>query len=581
MRTETRIGALIFACSGLLAACSGPSPRDLDVLRIAVEAAPGSVDPRRSVDATASRISGLVHAGLVRPGADGRPEPWLAESWQAAGPLAWRFRLRPGLRFHDGTPLSAADVAATFRAVLDPETASPKRAALGALESVEVLDDRTVEFRLATVDTSFFETAGLGILPAGLAARAYDPDVALPGAGPYRIETIGEAFETVGLVAAATYFEGAPAIRRIEFRVVPDAVMRVLELRHGSIDLVQNAIDPDNVAWLAANEAGLEILRTPYDAYQYLGMNHEHPVLGRRIVRRAIAHAIDREAIVRNLLCDQARVATGLLPPHHWAHESKVPTYAYDPEKARRLLARAGWGPDAEGNPRLHLVYKTTNQEVRRRIAEALADQLARVGIAVDVRSYEWGTFYGDVRAGAFHLYALSWVGIADPDIYRTVFHSAEIPPRGNNRGRYRDPVMDRLTERARGAAAGRRKTLVARIERRAARRLPYVPLWWPEQVIVASRRLLDFQPSPSGDLLPLASARLSATTRSATVRAPTAPALATSRSASSLASAGFSTAARSSAVSSSSPRMTDSTRPTPMLLGASDRKSERRSSPP
>ncbi|MFT4569920.1 MAG: peptide/nickel transport system substrate-binding protein [Hyphomicrobiaceae bacterium] len=509
LRTELTLSAVLCL---LVTACGGsPTHFPPNHLRVAIEAAPGSVDPRRSVDAHSSRISGLVHASLARTGDDGRPIAWLATGWQRTGRLSWRFHLRRHVRFHDGTKFDADDVVATYRAVLNPDWASPKRASLGALAGVRRVDSFTVEFTLVQPDAAFMEIATIGILPAEIATKPPAPTAILPGTGPYRIESITDGFERVRLVANPHYFAGQPSIEEIEFRVVPDSVMRTLELRHGSVDFVQNAIDPDNVAWLAENEPGLAISETPYDAYQYLGVNHEHPALGDVRVRRAIAHALGRRAIVQHLLAGQARVADRLLPSHHWAHTGKVRQYRHNPKRAARLLDRAGY-PDPDGpggRPRLSMIYKTTNQELRRRIGEAFTADLAEIGIDLEMRSYEWGTFYGDVRAGAFHLYSLAWVGIADPDLYRTIFHSEQTPPAGNNRGRYRDPIMDRLTERARSAEDSVRKSIVARIQRRAARRLPYIPLWWPNQVIVASRRLVDFSPSPSGDLLGLASARL------------------------------------------------------------------------
>jgi peptide/nickel transport system substrate-binding protein len=182
----------------------------------------------------------------------------------------------------------------------------------------------------------------------------------------------------------------------------------------------------------------------------------------------------------------------------------------HDPARARRLLDRAGFrDPDGAGPlPRFRLIYKTSTQVGRRRLAEAIQAELGAVGIAVDIRPYEWGTLYADVRSGNFELCALAWVGIGDPDLYYLAFHSAMTPPRGYNRGYYRSNVMDRLTARARTTLdAAERRRLYARVQRRAARDLPVVPLWWEDRVVVQSRRLDGFEPTPSGDLRGLATA--------------------------------------------------------------------------
>lgn len=492
--------------------CQPPKQPSPSTLRVAIEAAPSSLDPRRSIDAFSSRISGLVHAGLLRDGPDGHPRPWLASEFEQTSPTQWVFQLRPGLRFHDGTALTTDDVVATFRSVIEPDSTSPKKAALASLLSVTADNAQRVVFDLKEEDAGFLEAASMGILPASVARQTAElTPTAMLGAGPYRLASASDDFEFIHLEASTHYWDEQANIQNIEFRVVPDAVMRTLELRHGSIDFVQNSVDPDNVVWLAENQSDLVVTIAPYDAYQYLGINHRHPVLSDLRVRRAIAHAIDRESIIKYLLAGHAEPASGMLPPHHWGYYEKVRSYKFSPRRARRLLDQAGLlDPDGAGpEPRLRLVYKTTNLEVRRRIAEVLASQLAEVGIELEIRSYEWGTFFGDIRRGDFHLFSLAWVGITDPDIMRSVFHSELTPPAGNNRGYYANTRIDKLTEKARSGNQADRRKVLNRIQRATARQLPYVPLWWPAQVIVASNRLVGFQPSPSGDLLPLASAKL------------------------------------------------------------------------
>ena len=183
-----------------------------------------------------------------------------------------------------------------------------------------------------------------------------------------------------------------------------------------------------------------------------------------------------------------------------------------DLARARRLLDRAGW-PDPDGDgpaPRFRIVYKASSIPVRRRLAEAIQAQLAAVGIAVDVRTYEWGTLYADMRAGRFELAAMSWVGVADPDLYFMTLHSSMVPPAGLNRGRYASPAMDRLTARGRSVTdPAVRRRIYARVQRRAAHDLPVIPLWWEDRVVVRTTRLVGFEATPSGELRSLASARL------------------------------------------------------------------------
>jgi peptide/nickel transport system substrate-binding protein len=234
-------------------------------------------------------------------------------------------------------------------------------------------------------------------------------------------------------------------------------------------------------------------------------------------VRRALAHALDRETLVAHLLKGQARVADGLLPPENWAYSKRKRRYGYDPNRAVRLLDRAGVvDPDGSGpRPRITLSYKTTTQDLARRTAEAIAGQLAAVGVRLDISSYEWATFFEDIRRGSFQLYSLQWVGITDPDLYRQVLHSGMRPPLGSNRTHYESRRVDRLTERATVALErSTRRRLYARVQRREARDLPYLPLWWPERIVVSTKRLSGFEPAASGDFFNLYRSRLISSAR-------------------------------------------------------------------
>jgi peptide/nickel transport system substrate-binding protein len=473
---------------------------------VALPSEPQSLDPRFGSDANSARLADLLHVALTRPDETGRRRPELAESWEMTDPRTFVFHLRRDFRFWDGSPVTATDVRATYEAIRDPAMASPKRAALAMLAGVETPDDATVVMRLTEPFAPFLDTTGIGILPA---RRARDPNEVADGAGPFRL-VAAERGDRLVLAPNPGYPGGPPAIDPLVVRIVPDEVVRVLELRRGGIHLLEDAPEPEMVAWLGAMPH-LAVERTAGTSFAYVAMNLRDPRLADRRVRQAIALALDRDALIAFLLGGAARKATGLLAPEHWAYAPVAPA-RYDPGRARRLLDRAGY-PDPDGpgpRPRFRLVYKTSNQLGQRRLAEAIQAALATVGIAVDVRSYEWGTLYADVRNGRFELCALTWVGVGDPDLYRLVLHSTMRPPAGYNRGGYASPVMDRLTERGmRTVAADARRPIYARIQRRAAHDLPVLPLWWEDRVVIASRRLHGFAPAPDGDLRSLARARV------------------------------------------------------------------------
>ncbi len=478
---------------------SRPSPQTLVV---GLESSPTTLDPRYATDATSSRIGRLLFRSLLRLDSNFRYVPDLAERWQVKDPLTYIFFLRPGIVFHNGIPLTSEDVKATYTAILDPVFHSPKREALSVIEAIDTPDPLTIVFHLRETNAPFLEAALLGVLPRELAITPPSEVERLIGAGPFRL--IHFVPDTEVILSRDPLYTPHPArLEQVVFKIVPDGTVRALELKKGGLHFVQNGIEPDVVPWLQ-ERAGLEVLRSPGTSFQYLGMNLRDPRLQDRRVRQAIALAIDRQAVIRYLLKGFALPATGLLPPSHWAYEPEVQTHPHDPFKARALLDKAGY-PDPDGLgplPRFRLSYKTTTVDLRRRIAEAFQEQLAQVGIALDIRTYEWGTFYADIRKGNFHLYSLAWVGINDPDIYYAVFHSRMTPPQGNNRGFYLHPRIDTLTEVGRRTLDRReRGRIYSEVQKLIAEDLPYIPLWWTTNVVVKDKRVKGFVPHPSGDL--------------------------------------------------------------------------------
>jgi peptide/nickel transport system substrate-binding protein len=281
-----------------------------------------------------------------------------------------------------------------------------------------------------------------------------------------------------------------------EFLHVPDPTVRVLKLLRGEIDMVQNDLPPELIAYLFKN-GGVQVLRSRGSNFTYLGFNLNDGVVGRLGVRQAIAHALDREAIIKYVLGDAARPATALLPPDHWAGNPILAPYRYDPARARALLKEEGF--DSKNPARI--TYKTSSDPFRIRLATIIQRQLAQVGIDVDLRSYDWGTFYGDIKAGRFQMFSLTWVGIKTPDIFHTVFHSSAVPPNGANRGRFMSAVADRMIETAEASSNLETQTKHYRdLQAYLLEQLPYVPLWYEDHVFVARRDIVGYTLAVDGD---------------------------------------------------------------------------------
>jgi peptide/nickel transport system substrate-binding protein len=217
---------------------------------------------------------------------------------------------------------------------------------------------------------------------------------------------------------------------------------------------------------------------------------------GNIAVRRAVAHAIDRQSVIQRILKGLAEPATGPLPPASGFYEGAVEKYGYDPEMAKKILDEAGFtDPDGPGPAmRFTLRYSTSQNELRRRVAEVFQWQLAKVGIGLDIRSYEWGAFYADIKKGNFQIFSMTWVGVADPDILRYMFHSASIPPDGANRGRYKNATLDGLLSAGVTAQGEGRVHAYSAAQKIIAHDLPYVPLWRPVNVAALDRRVREFR---------------------------------------------------------------------------------------
>jgi peptide/nickel transport system substrate-binding protein len=282
--------------------------------------------------------------------------------------------------------------------------------------------------------------------------------------------------------------------------VVPDATTRALELRKGSADIAINALTADTVFALRDDPA-LAIMTTPGTIYAYLAFNLRDPILRDVRVRQAIAYAIDRESIIHYLLRDLARPADSVLPQQHWAYDGDVARYPHDPQRARSLLDQAGYAAGNDGY-RFHLNMKTSTEESTRLLTAVLQQQLREVGIALDIRSFEFATFYADITRGAFQLFSLRWIGgNEDPDIFEHVFASTSTPPKRANRGNYSNPEVDRLIDDARASVDRQRlKADYDRIQQIVARELPYINLWYSDNVLVHSRRLRNLHLSSSGN---------------------------------------------------------------------------------
>jgi len=498
---------LLFA----VACSSAKRPRDRVVL--AIEAPPETLDRRMALSLNAMRIAALVTPGLTRIDETGRAVPDLAASFEATDDRTWTFHLREGLVFSDGTPLTSADVAATFRSVLDPALGSPHRGALSYIDAVDAPDPATVIFRLSRPFGAMPVDATFGVIPSEAAGvdRLEVQRLRPVGAGPYVVSS-WDGGDTI-LLDPNPLHRGGPPPSALEIRTVRDETTRILELRKGRVDLLLGSVSAPLLPALR-DEASLRVEVGPGAGVSYLLFQNEDPILSRRDVREAIALALDREALARFKLKGAARVADSLFRPEHWAHAPDLDARSRDLAGAGRLLDAAGLPDPADGGPRLRVTLKTSTDRFRRSIALAMASQLAEAGIEARVQSMEWGTLMSDLKRGNFQLAVLKWPAVIDPDLLRLAYHSGSIPSEatawgGGNRMRYRNPALDALLDEARELAdPAERRVRYARAQAILSRDLPALPLFYEDAVGLSSRGVEGFVVDPQGSLESLARVR-------------------------------------------------------------------------
>jgi peptide/nickel transport system substrate-binding protein len=493
-RLKGTIAAVVLGLT--LAGCARGRP-DGEAIVVALTNSPVNLDPRVAADESSQKAHQLLYSTLVKIADDLRIVPDVATSLERTDPITYVATLRPGVLFHNGRELTSEDVVYTFGSFLDPAFRG-RSGAYRLLKSVHARDRYTVVFTLKEPFASFPINLVMGIVQAG----SGDANARTPiGTGPYRLKQFTQDDRLV-LEPFDRHYAGRPANTGIVLKVVPDDTMRGLELRNGTVDLVVNDLAPD-IAWQLREEGDLGVATAPGSDYAYVGLNLRDPILGHSEVRRAIGFAIDREAIVTYLRRGFASVAVGIVPPMSWAFERNVFDFTHDPAKARTLLDTAGY-PDPDGDgplPRFHLSLKTSTSEVYRVQAAAIQHDLARVGIAVDVKSTELQTLFADVLRGNFQLYTLQWVGVTDPDMLRRVYHSRQTPPAGLNRVFYSNADVDRAIDAAASAIDDEaRRALYARAQQLIAGDVPYVSLWYKTNIAVFQRDITGVRLSPIAD---------------------------------------------------------------------------------
>ena len=468
--------------------------------------------PLLSTDSTSHGIASMIYNGLVKYDKDLNIVGDLARYWDISEDgLVITFHLRKGVKWHDGHPFTAGDVLFTYQVTIDPGTPTAYSGDFLKVKKAEVLDDHT--FRV-TYDRPFapaLTSWSASILPGHLLKEKDITSTPLSrrpvGTGPYMFKE-WKTGQKIVLISNPDYFEGRPYIDGYIMRIIPDTATMFLELRAKGIDRMN--LTPLQYARQTENRVfrrNFNKYRYPSFSYTYLGYNLKNPLFKEKYVRQAISYAINKEEIIQGVLLGLGRVATGPFTPNTWVYNPRVKKYPYNPQKARHLLAEAGWKDtdgdgilDKNGRPFAFEIITNQGNELRAKCAEIIQRRLADIGISVKIRIIEWAAFIRQfINKRNFDATILGWTVPLDPDIY-DVWHSNKMGPAELNFISFKNNEVDILLEKGRSTFdRNERKKCYDRIQEILAEEQPCTFLYVPDALPIINARFRGIEPAPIG----------------------------------------------------------------------------------
>jgi peptide/nickel transport system substrate-binding protein len=471
-----------------------------------------SLIPMITSDTASSNVQGLVYNGLLKYDKNIKLTGDLAESWEVSPDgLTITFHLRKNVRWQDGKPYTSADALFSYEFMTDPKTPTPYSGDYLKVAKAEAPDPYTFKVTYKEPFAPGLASWGLPQLPAhllkGKDVRKSPLNRQPVGTGPYILER-WDAGSRIVLKANPDYFEGRPKLDRVTYRIIPDTATIFLELRSGGIDLSNlDALQYKRQTETKFFQRNFKKYRYLASTYSYIGWNMRDKRFQDVRIRRALSYAINREEIIKGVLLGLGKPATGPLKPGTYWYNPKVKRYAYDPAKAKALLAECGWKDTngdgllyKDGQPFTFTIITNQGNQYRANTGVIVQRRLAQIGIKVELRIIEWAAFLKDfINKGRFEACILAWTIPPDPDLY-DVWHSMNAKPGGLNFTNYKNPELDKLLEQQRRIFdPAKRKAVIDRIQEIMAEDVPYTFLYVPEALPIVNARIKGIKPEPAG----------------------------------------------------------------------------------
>ncbi|MGA1863458.1 MAG: peptide-binding protein [bacterium] len=468
--------------------------------------------PMLATDSASADIANHVHNGIVKYDKDIKVVGDLAESWDISDDgLIITFHLRRNVKWHDGEPFTAQDCLFTYKKMIDPNVATPYSQDFLRVKEAKILDDYTFQVTYEEPFAPAFESWMMGIIPKHLLENedlnTTDFNRHPIGTGPYKFKEWITG-QRIVLEAFDDYFEGRPYIDQYITRIIPEMATMFLELQRQGIDYM--GLNPVRYT-LQTNtpffQKNFRKFRYPSFGYTYMGYNLNDPKFSDKRVRHALTYAIDREGIIKGVLLGLGQVCTGPFPPESWAYNPDVKKYPFDPEKARQLLAEAGW-EDHDGDGvldkdgiRFEFILRTNQgNEEREKCAQIIQRNLKEIGIEVKINILEWQAFlHNFIDKRKFEAIILGWSLSRDPDLYN-IWHSSKTGEKEFNFVSYKNTEVDRLIiEGVRTFDIEERKKIYHRLHEILAEDQPYTFLYVPDALPIIDRRFHGIKKAPIG----------------------------------------------------------------------------------
>ncbi len=504
----------VLALSSMASSCR----RQSNVFVIALSDNVKTIDPigSPSVDAASERVRSLMFNSLVKKDEKFDYVPELASKIdRSEDGLTFTFTLRDGVTFHDGRPFTSADAKYTLDTVLASTFAKAASffEGVGAtrtayVKSVDAPDAHTLVIRLNSPWTGLLANlVAIAIIPKD----SYESQKTHPlGTGPFKFKSYDQSQQVVDMEANPNYWDGPTQIPVLRARVISDSNALQAELQSGRVDIapLPTSLSPDAIKGLGAN-SNLTVHQFAGSNLNLLTFNTAEPPLDNVKVRQAIAYAINRESMIRDLVLGQGKIAHSILPEESWAY-TPGQTYHYDPAMAKKLLDDAGFrDPDGDG-PQMRfskpIIFRISGSSgAARQYSGVIYNYLREVGIPVSIETSELNTLFEFLRRGQFQMTYGQWVGgNQDPIFYRDLFATSEIPSEtraARNRSRYSNPELDKILEEATNTYDhAKAAPLYARAQEIVSRDVVVLPLWYQANMVIAKKSVGNIHINASGD---------------------------------------------------------------------------------